>query len=491
MQKQVSKIARWGVAPILFFASLALADEIKPSCAPPAIPKILTMKDAVLLSLRYNPSVQSQELQRTVDKFALRVAENNFELQYALTATAQYSKSVSNNVASYANGTTLSHTTTLNNAIGTQFSLQVNAPTVGGHLQPGVTANITQPLLQGFGTDVTLAPLRNARDNEYLSRLTLKNTVEQAVTTVISDYRQTVAAVNQLKILRLTLSNDQKTLHQLDLEIKGGKKAPAEALQSRAAISQDLLNIKQGENALAQAKQTLLNDIGLDPRTQIEVVARIEDMQCIPLVDQSLAIGLANNYAYQGAVLQQRENKRNLIVAKDQAKPQANILLSQTVGGGDIPGPSATLNSFVQANNGQQSAQLSIAVPIHDLPKQQAVLQAKVAIQQQEVAIAQARRNLETQVINAVTNLRLLKQQIELAKQARDLAKRNVELAKLKLNYGRVTMFEVTNLQNTLTSSELAVVSNQINYLNALSQLQLLLGTTLNSWDIHLRDRCV
>jgi len=104
------------------------------------------------------------------------------------------------------------------------------------------------------------------------------------------------------------------------------------------------------------------------------------------------------------------------------------------------------------------------------------------------VAMAQAHRNLETQVINAITNLKLLKQQIELAKQARDAAKRNVEIAKIKLKYGRVAMFEVNNLQGTLTSSELAVVSNQINYLNALSQLQLLLGTTLNTWDIQLRD---
>ncbi|EKD74806.1 MAG: hypothetical protein ACD_44C00326G0002 [uncultured bacterium] len=470
-----------------FFFSLIMT-EAAVALPAPVVPKILTMKDAILLALRYNPSIQSQELQRVIDKFSLRVAENNFELQYALTASAQYSKSTSLNTATYSNGTTLTQSTTLNNALGTQFGVQLNAPSSEGSVHPGATFSISQPLMRGFGQEVNLASLRNAKDAEFLSRLTLKNTIEQTVTTIISDYRQAVLAANQLSILKLTLKNDQKTYHQLELEIKHGKKAPAEALQSKSAISQDLLNITQGENALAQAKQALLNDIGLSPQTPIIVSADINDTLIIPLLDESLKIGLANNYAYQGALIQQKQNKRNLVLAKDQLRPEVNVLLTQTQGGGDTPGAPATVDSFVNVNNGQQSVQLAVSVPIRDFQKQQGLLQAKIALEQQEVAMAQAHRNLETQVINAITNLKLLKQQIELAKQARDAAKRNVEIAKIKLKYGRVAMFEVNNLQGTLTSSELAVVSNQINYLNALSQLQLLLGTTLNTWDIQLRD---
>jgi len=463
-----------------------LGAQAQAPCVPPT-PKTLTMQEAILLALRYNPSVQSQELQRVVDKFSLRVAENNFELQYALTANGQYGRSITNNIPIYSSGTQITQTTTLNNSVGTQFSAQVNnTTTTQGANSTNLTFSVTQPLLQGFGRDVTLASLRNAKDNEFLSKMNLKNTVEQAITTVIGDYRQVVAAVNQLRIQKLTLSNDEKTYQQLVLQIKNGQKAPAEAVQSQSAIAQDRLNIKQAENTLAQAKQTLLNDIGLPPNTRVAVVADINTERAgVPILEESVQIGLANNFAYQSAVLQQRENKRNLLVAKDQAKPAVNLTLSGTVGGGQ----GLNLSNLTNNDSSQQNVQVEVSVPIRNFPKQQAVLQAKVAIEQQEVAIAQSRRNLETQVINAITNLRILKQQIELSKQACDLAKQNLETSKIKLKYGRVAMFEVSSLQNTLTSAELAVVATQINYLNALSQLQFLLGTTLKTWDIHLRDR--
>lgn len=472
----------------LFFAIAAAESPAQPSCPPaPAIPKKLSMREAILLALRYNPSIQSQELQRVVDKFALRVAENNFELQYALTASGQYGRSVTNNIPIYSSGTQIMQTTTLNNSIGTQFSSLVNnSTTTQGVNSTNVTLSVTQPLMQGFGEDVTLAGIRNARDAEFLSRLNLKNTTAQAITTIISDYRQVVAAVNQLRIQNLTLENDLKTYHQLESQIKAGRRAPAEAVQSKAAIAQDKLNIKQGENTLAQAKQTLLNDIGLDPKTSIDVIASIDtDDIRLPTLEETMRIGLANNFAYQAAVIQQKQNKRNLLVAKDQARPEVNVTLSNTFGDGQ----GLNLSNLNNNENSEQNIQVQVSVPIRNFPKQQAILQAKVAIEQQEVAIAQTRRSLETQVINAVTNLRLLKQQVELAKQARDLAKRNLEISKIKLFYGRVAMFEVSNLQNSLTSSELAVVYNEINYLNALSQLQFLIGTTLKTWDIQLRDK--
>ncbi|MBI5447449.1 MAG: TolC family protein [Gammaproteobacteria bacterium] len=455
--------------------------------ASPLPAKRLSMREAVLLALRYNPSIQSQELQRVVDKFALRVAENNFELQYALTASGQYGRSITNNISIYSSGTQVTQTTTLNNSLGTQFSAQVNNLTsTQGINTTNVTLSVTQPLMQGFGEEVTLAGIRNARDSEFLSRLNLKNTTAQAITIIISDYRQVVAAVNQLKIQRLTLENDSKTYRQLELQIKSGQRAPAEAVQSKAAIAQDNLSIKQSENLLAQAKQTLLNDIGLNPCTPIDVMSDIDTQNLkVPLLEEAMQVGLANNFAYQASLIQQGQNRRNLVVAKDQERTSLNLTLSNTLGDGQ----GLNMSNLNGSNDSQQNVQVEVSVPIRNFAKKQAVLQAKVAIEQQEVAIAQSRRNLETQVINAITNLKLLKQQVELAKQARDLAKRNLEISKIKLSYGRVTMFEVSNLQNSLTSSELAVVSNQINYLNALSQLQFLIGTTLNTWDIQLRDK--
>src|SRR3990167_2808769 len=44
----------------------------------------LTLKEAILLSLRNNPSIQSADLGRVIDKFSLLVAHNAYEPQFTL-----------------------------------------------------------------------------------------------------------------------------------------------------------------------------------------------------------------------------------------------------------------------------------------------------------------------------------------------------------------------------------------------------------------------
>ena len=476
-------------------AAHAMADaepSLPSSCPPPSVTHnpVLTLNDAILLSLRYNPSVQSENLQRVIDKFSLRMAEHNYELQYALTANTQYTANTAQGVPTTFQATSgLQQTTTLNNSVGTQFALQANQNGNGNHFSPSVTFSVTQPLLQGFGRDVNLAPLHNAQDAEILSRLTVKNTMAQTITTVLQDYRAVMLAENQLAIQKMTVTNDQKTLDQVNLQIKAGVKAPADAVQAQAALTTDQLQVKQSEFAVIQAKQTLLTDIGIDPRRPIEIVPEINtDSIGVPDLQENLKIGLMNNYNFQGALIAQRENERNFMVAKDKQRWQVNVVSSVSTShasGNNTPGAGP---QNLYWGNGSANFQVQASIPIDNYGLKQQLLQAQIAIRQQEIVIAKTQRDFETQVINSINNLKISKQQIEIAKQSRDFAKKSLEMAKIKLLYGRVAMFEVTSLQNQLTTAEISVITSQINFLNALAQLHYLLGTTLNVWHINVRN---
>ena len=60
----------------------------------------LGLKEAILLALRYNPNIQNAELDRIVQVYQLRLAHNEFELQYALGASGEVQRSTFSGVGS-------------------------------------------------------------------------------------------------------------------------------------------------------------------------------------------------------------------------------------------------------------------------------------------------------------------------------------------------------------------------------------------------------
>src|SRR3990167_2930256 len=64
---------------------IALPESPKPRSSKP---HFLSLREAILLALRYNPTIQNAELDRIIQRYNLRLAENEFELQFALAGTA-------------------------------------------------------------------------------------------------------------------------------------------------------------------------------------------------------------------------------------------------------------------------------------------------------------------------------------------------------------------------------------------------------------------
>jgi hypothetical protein len=99
-------------------------------------PRHLSLKEAILLALRYNPNIQNTELDRIIQRYQLRLAHNAFELQYALAGTALIEK---NNYTGVGNATSKSYLATpelaLKNKLGGEAALTMdnNVAGVGGY----------------------------------------------------------------------------------------------------------------------------------------------------------------------------------------------------------------------------------------------------------------------------------------------------------------------------------------------------------------------
>lgn len=444
----------------------------------------LTLHDAVFLALRYNPNVQSQQFQQIINQFDLEVAKNAFELQYALTGTAQISKIHTNGTDSTVENYIAAPAVSLETQHGGVASVSVNEENVGNYFFPQITAQFSQPLISGFRKNIVLSPLFNAMDQEKIGRLQLKNTIVTIITQVIDNYYNVVAAENNLVILQEALQKAQQTLVMTQEQIHAGVAPEADLAQAQLNTAQAKLNIVLAENNLQQNKQNLLLTIGLDPNTQITIPATIIVPKfIIPDLQQSIAIALKNDPTYQADLLNLAILKRNLLVAKDNSLWQLNANVKSAW----TPGNNQNNAVANLVNGSSQSANLTLNVPLDNYQLKQQIVAANVTLKQQEIQTNFDKHAVITNVINALEQLTAAESAIQFSQQGQQLANTDLNNSYTEYKFGRTTILTVTQQQQTLTSAQQAVITNQIAYLNALANYQQVTQTALDYWRIAIR----
>ncbi|MDX1900495.1 MAG: TolC family protein [Gammaproteobacteria bacterium] len=458
-----------------------------------AKPIELTLRDAILLAMRFNPNIQSADLQRVVDRINLEAAQWAFQVQYNVTGSATYANGVTNGVGGESDTETIGPQATLLTPIGTQLGVQL-APTwshtagQSRYFNPTLQLNLTQPLLRGSRPDVVLAPLHTAENQEMIARLTFKNNLMQSVTDVISAWLSLIQAQNSLKVQRLSLDNSLATLNQQKAFLHAGRIAPTDLVQFDATVANQQLLLEQQDIAVGQQQRQLLITLGLNPDLPIHISNDLTlPGKTFPTLDESIQTALKNNVQYRQAEMTLRQNEISVLTAEDNARWQLNLTATRTFGGPGLSSSSG-FNGLFNGSNDNLSVGLNLTVPIDNLSLKQAVVQAKIGLRQQKIAIEQAKRQLTSDVINTWNTVNSQKKQIDQARTAVELARQSLKIAETKLKFGKVTPFEVSTLQSNLTTQEITYINVKIGYVNNLARLDQMIGETLDRWGLRLRS---
>lgn len=431
-------------------------------------PKHLSLYEAVMLSLRSNPQVKNAKLQRVVDKFSLEVARNEFEPRYTLQANGVYTRGEK---PVYGNDIGVR----LKSPFGTEFNVQVDS-IFGPKQSNTLSASIKQPLLRGFGRDVTLVGLHNSYDQEKINQLALKDTVMSTITQVVSAYLQLVLDYNAVAINKQSLTDAQKTLEATKLQIKAGKVAETALTQQIAQVAQFKLSLTRGNNSIQRDTRNLMVLLGLNPHSNLAVDTDVVMPTIgLPERNETLHVALKNNVGYQRTLIGLGERYRSLMIAKNNQLWDLSLTASS----------SKDLRVARGAANDSRVT-LGLDIPIDDKPRRQQLVSAKVGLKQFQISLENTKRNLVSQVLNSLNDLEAQRRQIALAEENVKYALKSLEVAQKKLKYGRSSMFEVTSLRQSLTASQQSLLSERINYLNTLSQFEQLQGTTLERWKLHV-----
>lgn len=392
----------------------------------------LSIREAILLALRYNPNIQNVELDRIIQRYQLRLAHNEFELQYALGASGVIQQSTFNGVGSDTSRTLLgSPEFNWRSKLGTQASLNVeNNMGANNNYNPVLNFSLTQPLLRGFGRSVNEAALRDAIDNEWLNKLGLKQSVVDQITQVIIAYRALILSANNLQNQRLQLKEAKKSYEINEKKIAAGQLEPTGNIQQSYQIESLSLLVEQGENDFKTAAQDLLQTIGLDPDLHLSVPSDVTLKEVIvPDLPHSIQLALSHNAQYLAQKMVLRADERAYKVAKNQQLWQLDVganIQSGTVN--DVSGMNSGLRGIYNGNNTTKAARMTLTVPLHDINRRSQLINAKVRLEKDRIKLIAAKRALITNVTNTINNIQSLAKRYQLAQKQVKLAEKSYSL---------------------------------------------------------------
>ena len=356
-----------------------------------------------------------------------------------------------------------------------------------------VTANFTQPLLQGFGIDNTRQQLEQARLDRGTADVALRQQLTQIVANVRRAYWELVYTVDALELSRqsLQLAERQRDENQLRLEL--GTVAQINVLTSQAEVATRAQAVVQAEGSWRAAqvalKQLIVADTN-DPLWGTTVVPTSRPVyDAAPELDVPMAIGRALESRTDIEQLRRQGDGLDLSLRllEDQRKPAVNLSLGLTyngVGGtrlirasdglgststGSIPGGYFdALSALGSLDFPTWTLGLNLTLPVSNTAADVAAARGRVQRRQVDARLAtielQAAANitrLADQVVNA-------DQQVQASAVARQLAEQRLDLENARLEVGLSTTFLVLQAQRDLATSQTNELRALLDYRRAM-----------------------
>ena len=216
-----------------------------------------------------------------------------------------------------------------------------------------VSVGLEQPLLRGFGSDVTTSQIRLSRNAERGAAQDLKGRLIQTVTATERAYWELVRAKHVLEISQRSLARGIETRDVLKGRLSFDVK-PAEYSDAVANVERRRANVTRAVNSLRQASdklKQLINDAGLSIGSETLLVPSDDTMDqpvTYGLLD-SISTALANRPEVQHALLQIDDAAIRQQVADNQRLPKLDLAMRAQYHGLD----QSVGDAYQQVNEGQ------------------------------------------------------------------------------------------------------------------------------------------
>ncbi|MSE13633.1 TolC family protein [Pantoea agglomerans] len=444
---------------------------------------MLSLSEAISLGLRNNPAIRSAYLHRISQKFDLRVAEDSFTPK--LVISGNYLRG--ENQENIYSQNTLSPTTTLLTPYGTRLSLgwahnSVHNDSSETYSNDGADFTVIQPLLRNAGKEITTANRELARLSEAQHLLEQKNTVSHTVTEIAEAYRALQKAAEEAVILQSSLQRAKDLVMVNSALIKAGRMARLDIVQTEAEVAGQQLSLEQAQNAVESARLQLLQLLAIDLSTPL--VIEPVSTPVYTDINSDRAIRIARNVqpAFLSRLLENKKDDINVLLTRNGQLWDVSLIAgsSDRQSRGSGSGSDHSRNNYVG---------IQVDIPVGDLSSRQAALSAEVSRKAGRLEADDMEQKLRRDILIATNDITTRWKQFVISQRAAELTQQKVDIERQKLAAGRSTNFQVVSFDADLRNAESARLAAAISYQNSLTELDEIMGTTLQSWGIMLNDQ--
>jgi len=350
--------------------------------------------------------------------------------------------------------------------------------------------SLTQPLLKNFWIDSTRLNIRLAKNQLKTDEQGLRLQLNKSVTDVENAYYELIYAQANVKVQQEALGLAQTQLDQDRQRVQIGTLAQLDVQQDEAQVATSRANLITAQYTLATAQNTLKNlltdtytrwhDTDIQPTGTITNAP----LQLFDLQD-SWSKGMTQRPDLLQARLAMERQGIQLKFDRNQLFPELDLFGSYGFNGAGRE----YSDVFSQINEGNRpfytyGGQLSM--PLSNLGPRNTYKASKLTLQQMLLKLKQYEQNVMVEIDNAVKNAQSTYESVGATRQARIYAEAALDAEQKKYAVGKSTTFTVLQLQNTLTADRGQEIRALANYYEALANLALQEGSTLERNHINI-----
>ena len=429
-----------------------------------------TLQECIDYALEHNVSVQQNELQGQILENIL--AQSKYSRIPSLNGSGSHNYNLGRTIDPFSNS--FINTSIQNNS----FSLSSGVLLYGG-------SQVNNTIKQN-----QVAVNANDKNTEVIWN--------QIALSVSSTYLQIIQAEENLKVAQSQLEITEDQLNRTLKLLESGTINQSTALNLKAQLANDRVNVVNAQNAIQIGYNTLLNTM-LYPLDQPLEIRQIEVERLPGMPTETVAelydIALSNLPEIARAELNIEQSKYGEKIAKGSLQPSLrafgniNTVYSQSGKNFEFTGfqldtigavqnslePVVTLNPTTEVSTKAFSDQLtdnlgqqlgvSLSVPIFNgLSSRTAVENAKVNTQISELNLLNTKAQLRNDITTAYTNLKIAKSRYDAAASSLEAQRMNFDFSQKRFDAGMLNSTELLTAKNQWNQTQIQALNAKYEY---------------------------
>jgi outer membrane protein len=364
---------------------------------------------------------------------------------------------------------------------------------------------VTQNLLQGFGSAVNGRNIRVQKNNVKVTDLQFKQQVITTVSAALNLYWDLVAFDEDVRARQEEVRAAEQLLEDNKKQVQIGAMAEIEITRAEAQLYAGRQDLTIAQTNLLQQETVLKNALVRTGIAQAGLadmhVVPLDKIAAIPATDEARPIQDLNNQALAGrteieqARINIESNKLNLVGIKNSLKPTLQAFAELTNNGlsGQLTALGALepgvaylaggygnlLAQIARRNYPNYSAGFSLNIPLRNRAAQSDYVTSLLELRQNQLNLQKDTNQILVDVQNAVIGLQQARARYEAAVKSRELQDQTLVADQKRYSLGATTAFQVIQDQRDLATTQSSEVQALANYTHARIAFDQALGTTL------------